>query len=85
MAIQRCRWCGRFLPLGTEPTTRSLLRIGWNKEENEEGWRTVQQLLCEKHAADWSIDMPWNKAPDMSLPLEILGSDQDNTRYKETR
>ena len=59
------------MPRDMQPTTRSLLRIGWNKEEVE-GWRTVRQMLCPQHAAEWSVDLPWNKEADLTLPLEVL-------------
>jgi predicted metal-dependent peptidase len=39
-------------------------------------WRTVQQTLCPQHAADWSIDQEWNKAPDWSLPVEVLDKEE---------
>ena len=44
MALKRCRWCGQFVLANTEPTTRSLLSVGW--QEPPGSWRTVQQLLC---------------------------------------
>lgn len=68
----RCRWCGRFVPAGTEPTTRTIYAGFTNT-----GWRTVRQMLCPKHAADWSIDMPWNREADLTLPLEVLGEETE--------
>jgi hypothetical protein len=65
-AVRRCKWCGRFLARDTVPTVRSLRIISTDR------WRTVQQMLCPQHAAEWSVDHEWNKEPDWSLPVEVL-------------
>jgi hypothetical protein len=67
MALKRCRWCGQFVLANTEPTTRTIMGGLVGAE-----WRTVQQLLCPVCAKQWSMDMPWNKEADLTLPLEVL-------------
>jgi len=66
----RCRWCGRFVPVGTEPTTRTI-------KSADESWRRVQQMLCPQHSRDWSVDLPWNREADLTLPLEVLGEETE--------
>jgi hypothetical protein len=78
--MRRCRWCGRFVPAGQEPTTRAITRPQMVNADLSPGsavWSgqgervNVQQLLCPEHAEWWSVDCAWNEPADPALPIEV--------------
>jgi hypothetical protein len=61
MTAARCRWCGKY---GARPVTRTIQN--WRASS----WHTVRQDLCPDCEQSWTADLPWNREPDYSLPVE---------------